>query len=64
MEAQFVLAPSNAKLHSESIPLYFSYYNSALYTQKYMDELRYTYVCGMRYQTRNVSQNISDNFYV
>lgn len=51
-----MLALSNVKPHSEIIPLYFTYYNTALYTRKYVDELRYTYVRGMRYRTRNVSQ--------
>ena len=64
MEAQSVLALSNVKPHSESIPLYFSYYNTARYTQKYVDEVWYTYVCGMRYPTQNVSQTASDNCYV
>ena len=64
MEPQSVLALSNAEAHSESIPLYFLYYNTALYTRKYVDELWYTYVLGMRYHTRNGSQTINDNYYV
>ena len=52
----FVLAFSDVKLHSESTPLYLSYCNTARYTQKYVDELRYTYICGVRYHTQNVLQ--------
>ena len=55
MDIQAVLALSNVKQHSESIPLYFLSYNIARYTRKYVDKLRYTYVRGMWYRTQNVS---------
>ena len=51
-----VLALFDAKPNSESTTLYLSYCNTARYTRKYVDELRYTYVRGVRYHTQNVSQ--------
>ena len=59
-----VLALSDAKPHNESTPLYFLYCNTVWYTWKYMDELQYTYVRGVRYHTQNLSQTINDSFYV